>query len=67
MHCFDNPFFLRQLSTSAAGAPLFEIFLTLDGKGNYKKQVLLLVNPTELLSNLSYWDIHWRVMFRFIR
>ncbi|KAJ4880705.1 hypothetical protein Rs2_37760 [Raphanus sativus] len=32
----------RQLSTSAAGAPLFEIFLTLDGKGNYKKQAVYL-------------------------
>uniref|UniRef100_A0A1J3K0Y8 Protein EXECUTER 1, chloroplastic n=1 Tax=Noccaea caerulescens TaxID=107243 RepID=A0A1J3K0Y8_NOCCA len=32
----------RQLSTSAAGAPLFEIFLTIDGKGNYKKQAVYL-------------------------
>ncbi|CAN7015703.1 unnamed protein product [Brassica rapa subsp. trilocularis] len=32
----------RQLSTSATGAPLFEIFLTLDGKGNYKKQAVYL-------------------------
>ncbi|CAN8327293.1 unnamed protein product [Cochlearia groenlandica] len=32
----------RQLSTSAAGAPLFEIFLTLDEKGNYKKQAVYL-------------------------
>ncbi|KAF8083721.1 hypothetical protein N665_0755s0004 [Sinapis alba] len=32
----------RQLSTSAAGAPLFEIFLTLDGKGNYRKQAVYL-------------------------
>ncbi|CAN6915809.1 unnamed protein product [Brassica oleracea] len=32
----------RQLSTSAAGAPLFEIFLTLDAKGNYKKQAVYL-------------------------
>ncbi|KAH0936040.1 hypothetical protein HID58_013157 [Brassica napus] len=33
----------RQLSTSAVGgAPLFEIFLTLDGKGNYKKQAVYL-------------------------
>ncbi|KAF2532720.1 hypothetical protein F2Q70_00033453 [Brassica cretica] len=34
----------RQLSTSAAGAPLFEIFLTLDAKGNYKKQVYSRLN-----------------------
>ncbi|KAL0891464.1 hypothetical protein Bca101_015447 [Brassica carinata] len=32
----------RQLSTSAAGAPLFEIFLTLDAKGNYRKQAVYL-------------------------
>ncbi|KAJ0262835.1 Protein EXECUTER 1 [Hirschfeldia incana] len=32
----------RQLSTSATGAPLFEIFLTLDAKGNYKKQAVYL-------------------------
>ncbi|CAA7037751.1 unnamed protein product [Microthlaspi erraticum] len=32
----------RQLSTSAAGAPLFEIFLKLDGKGDYKKQAVYL-------------------------
>ncbi|CAN6826704.1 hypothetical protein Bca4012_007722 [Brassica carinata] len=32
----------RQLSTSATGAPLFEIFLTRDVKGNYRKQVVYL-------------------------
>ncbi|CAH8329430.1 unnamed protein product [Eruca vesicaria subsp. sativa] len=32
----------RQLSTSAEGAPLFEVFLTLDANGNYKKQAVYL-------------------------
>lgn len=55
---YENSFSLRQLSTSAAGAPLFEIFLTLDGKGNYKKQVLF---PSLILS--SYCPVLVVVIF----
>lgn len=30
---------LRQLATAAAGVPLFEIFLTVNKKGEYRQQV----------------------------
>lgn len=38
-------YFFRQLATSAAGIPLFEIFLTMDKKGEFKSQVSLLDWP----------------------
>jgi len=41
---FEGLFFLlyfsfSQLATAAAGVPLFEIFLTVNKKGEYKQQV----------------------------
>ena len=38
--------FLRQLTTAADGVPLFEIFLRVNKKGEYKQQVLFLSLPS---------------------
>lgn len=32
-------FFLRQLATATPGVPLFEVFFTVNDKGEYKQQV----------------------------
>jgi len=44
-------YFYRQLATSAAGIPLFEIFLTMDKKGEFKSQVSLLDWPIIFIAN----------------
>jgi hypothetical protein len=52
LYCFCFP---RQLATATAGIPLFEIFLTVNKRGEYKQQVCFLYQ-LNCLNQFSYWQ-----------